>query len=172
MSKTATERKRSADVPWTTTVGRFFSRFAPAAEFLGSADAASRYGLEARLADPNANTLERLGLPDVPDIGQLADIVAYDPIRNWLLLIRVDEASDRGTPFGDQRVREAVTNCAAARVYVTAVATKRDFRRRAADIVWNTVVWIAEEPNHLVHFDGGRLFGPHEKDLTASDSAG
>jgi hypothetical protein len=31
------------------------------------------------------------------------------------------------------------------------------------EIAWETDVWIAEAPTHLIHFNGERLLGPYEK---------
>lgn len=38
-----------------------------------------------------------------------------------------------------------------------------EFRRNAADIAWETEVWIADNPDHMIHFNGGRFLGPHKK---------
>jgi adenine-specific DNA-methyltransferase len=50
----------------------------------------------------------------------------------------------------------------AGRIYVTAFQGRRDFRKWAADISWETEVWIADDPDHLIHFNGDRFLGPHE----------
>ncbi|MDM8557586.1 BsuBI/PstI family type II restriction endonuclease [Candidatus Parabeggiatoa sp. HSG14] len=31
-----------------------------------------------------------------------------------------------------------------------------------ADISWETEVWVADAPSHLIHFDGKRFLGPYE----------
>jgi hypothetical protein len=28
-------------------------------------------------------------------------------------------------------------------------------------ISWETEVWVAEDPDHLIHFDGERFLGPY-----------
>jgi hypothetical protein len=28
-------------------------------------------------------------------------------------------------------------------------------------IAWETEVWLAENPNHMIHFNGDRFLGPH-----------
>ncbi len=30
------------------------------------------------------------------------------------------------------------------------------------DISWETEVWVAESPTHLIHFNGERFLGPYE----------
>jgi adenine-specific DNA-methyltransferase len=29
------------------------------------------------------------------------------------------------------------------------------------DIAWETEVWVAEAPSHLIHFNGERFLGPY-----------
>ncbi len=48
-------------------------------------------------------------------------------------------------------------------VFVTAFLDLPSFRKSAADIGWDTEVWIASEPDHLIHWNGDRFFGPRPK---------
>lgn len=32
-----------------------------------------------------------------------------------------------------------------------------------ADIGWETEVWVADQPSHLIHFDGVRFLGPYDR---------
>jgi adenine-specific DNA-methyltransferase len=36
-----------------------------------------------------------------------------------------------------------------------------EFKKSAADIAWETEVWIADNPSHMIHFNGDRFLGPH-----------
>jgi hypothetical protein len=47
-------------------------------------------------------------------------------------------------------------------VYVTAFPNRAVMARYLADIAWETEVWIADAPSHLIHFDGER-FSAHIK---------
>ncbi len=33
--------------------------------------------------------------------------------------------------------------------------------RFVAEIAWETEVWLADAPDHLIHFDGQRFLGPY-----------
>jgi hypothetical protein len=46
-------------------------------------------------------------------------------------------------------------------VYVTAFPTRSVLARYLADISWETEVWVADNPTHLIHFDGVRFLGPY-----------
>ena len=50
----------------------------------------------------------------------------------------------------------------AAIVYVTAFADRGKLRAWLPEIAWETEVWTASEPDHLLHFDGDKFFGPYE----------
>ena len=54
------------------------------------------------------------------------------------------------------------TDCSGERVYVTAFLDKADFRKYAADIAWETEVWIAESPDHMIYFNGPKFLGPYK----------
>ena len=34
--------------------------------------------------------------------------------------------------------------------------------KNVADIAWETEVWIADKPDHMIHFNGDRFLGPHQ----------
>lgn len=105
--------------------------------------------------------LEALGFPSLSH-DKLPDIVVHDTERNWLFLI---EAVTSHGPVSKKRwieLEDAIAEtCTADRVYVSAFPTRAEFRRHAADIAWETEVWIAEDPDHMIHFNGDRFLGPY-----------
>jgi hypothetical protein len=54
-------------------------------------------------------------------------------------------------------------NCSAGRVYVSAFPDFATFKSFLTEISWETEVWLAEIPDHLIHFNGDRFLGPHEQ---------
>ncbi len=91
------------------------------------------------------------------------DVVIHYPKEDWLVLV---EAVTSHGPIdarrrGDLSVLFANAQVA-GHVYVTAFLTRTDMTRWLADISWETEVWVAEEPDHLIHFDGERFLGPYE----------
>ena len=48
-------------------------------------------------------------------------------------------------------------------VFVTAFLDRRAMLKYLNDISWETEVWIAESPTHLIHFNGERFLGPYEE---------
>ena len=46
-------------------------------------------------------------------------------------------------------------------VYVTAFADRKTLSQYLEAISWETEVWVAEMPTHMIHFDGARFLGPY-----------
>jgi hypothetical protein len=42
-------------------------------------------------------------------------------------------------------------------VYLSVFEGLGEFKKHLANIAWETEVWIAEVPDHLIHFNGERL---------------
>ena len=46
------------------------------------------------------------------------------------------------------------------KIFVTAFLTMKDFKKFSDDLAWETEVWIADSPDHMIHFNGSRFIGP------------
>ncbi len=104
--------------------------------------------------------LKKLGV-DVPAPAKMPDVVIHDPKRNWLLLI---EAVTSAGPVDAKRrmeLKELFKGCTAGLVFVTAFATRTAMRSFLTQISWETEVWFAEDPEHMIHFNGERFLGPY-----------
>jgi hypothetical protein len=92
---------------------------------------------------------------------KLPDVLAYSPSRNWLYLIEAVHSANPINALRKVTLERLITPCKAGIVFVTAFLNRDAFRKFAADIAWETEVWIADDPNHLIHFNGDRFLGPH-----------
>jgi hypothetical protein len=91
----------------------------------------------------------------------MPDVVVHDTTRNWLLLI---ESVTSAGPVDRKRRRELkdlFAGCKAGLVFVTAFSTREIMRSFLTQISWETEVWIADDPEHLIHFNGERFLGPY-----------
>jgi hypothetical protein len=61
--------------------------------------------------------------------------------------------------------------CKAGLLFVTAFSTREIMRSFLTYISWETEVWIAEDPEHLIHFDGERFLGPYPDVMGNADRA-
>jgi len=95
--------------------------------------------------------------------GELPDIIAYNKEKNWLYLI---EAVHTSGPFSPERrleLERLTETCTARLIYITAFPDKATFRKFITEIAWETEVWIADDPDHLIHFDGDKYLSPYEE---------
>lgn len=137
-------------------IEQFLPRFGHNAEVLYVGDAAKK------LLHLNQARLQALHFFDLSH-GELPDIIAYSADKNWLFLIEAVHSFGPISPSRRLRLAHLTQQCTAAIVYVTAFLNRATFRKFIAEIAWETEVWIAEEPDHLIHFDGDKFFGPYDK---------
>lgn len=105
--------------------------------------------------------LKRLGV-EIDEHGKMPDVVVHLRDRDWLVLI---EAVTSHGPIGIKRHNELKALFGSARsglVFVTAFLTRRAMTKYLNEIAWETEVWIAEAPSHVIHFNGERFLGPYE----------
>ncbi|CAN5658662.1 BsuBI/PstI family type II restriction endonuclease [soil metagenome] len=110
----------------------------------------------------NQSRLDELGFFKL-DHGELPDVVAYSESKNWLYLI---EAVHSSGPISETRLLELkklTKDCEADIVFVTAFLDRTTFRTWVKDVAWETEVWIADNPTHLIHFNGDKFMGPYKE---------
>lgn len=134
-------------------ISQFAPRFAPGAQVLYFGDAAKK------TLHLDADSLKRLGIT-LTQHDKLPDVVLFLRSKGWLYLI---EAVTSHGPVSHKRKRELESffrKCRVPRVYVSAFPNISEFKRHIHEIAWETEVWIADMPDHLIHFNGDRFLGP------------
>ena len=137
-----------------TVIEEFCPRFMAGGTVLYIGDA------EDKFLHLDSDYLQRLGVA-IPAPAKMPDVVVHDTRRNWLLLI---EAVTSAGPVDRKRRRELkdlFAGCKAGLVFVTAFASRETMRNYLTQLSWETEVWIAEDPDHLIHFNGERFLGPY-----------
>ncbi|GAA2533084.1 BsuBI/PstI family type II restriction endonuclease [Pilimelia columellifera] len=132
----------------------FCPRFTPAGEVLYIGDAGDKWALFER------DRLAGLGIT-VDKHGKMPDLVVYLPDRNWLVLM---EAASSHGPVDSKRHSELATLFAASTaglVYVSCFPNRAEFRKYVTAIAWETEVWCADHPTHMIHYNGERFLGPY-----------
>jgi hypothetical protein len=116
------------------------------------------------VASPHLDEQPPLFRPSIADDfdAVIPDIVLYDAERNWLFLIEAVTSHGPVSPKRHAEIEALLSDCPAERIYITAFLDRGDFRTYAADIAWEREVWIAENPGHMVHFNGPRFLGPYK----------
>ena len=117
-----------------------------------------------KLMHKYSERMKELGL-NIDDRGMLPDIVAFSNDKKWLYLI---EAVHSSNPLNPERCielkRTVLKDCSYGVVFVTAFLSRKDFSKWLPQIAWETEVWIADNPEHMIHFNGDKFLGPHKTD--------
>ena len=135
-------------------IEEFLPRFGYGAEVLYVGDTADKFLFVER------EKLRALGFFDIAH-DKLPDIVAYSQSKNWLYLIEAVHSANPINPMRKRTFESLTKSCAAGMVFVTAFLNRDSFKRFAGEIAWETEAWIADNPDHLIHFNGDRFLGPH-----------
>ena len=132
----------------------FGPRFAPGATLLYFGDTAKK---NLYYNDPALKTLGiRLNKHD-----KLPDILLYWKAKNWLYLIEVVTSHGPMSPKRVTELKAMFAGTEAGLVFVSAFPDLTEFRKHLKEIAWETEVWIADIPDHLIHYNGDRFLGPH-----------
>lgn len=93
----------------------------------------------------------------------MPDLAVHHVRENWLVLI---EAVTSHGPVDYKRKEELerlFSDSTAGLVLVTAFANRRAMTRYLPSIAWETEVWVADAPDHMIHFNGERFLGPYDE---------
>ncbi len=103
----------------------------------------------------NEMKLKEIGCFDL-EHEELPDIIAYSEEKNLLFLIEAYHSTGEWNDVRVNKIKRKLKDygCIANIVFFTAFENKSAFRKKAKDIAWETEVWIADSPEHLVHFNG------------------
>lgn len=132
----------------------FAPRFAPQSVLVYAGDTGEKWGYF------DAALLAKLGV-DVDPHGKMPDVVLHYAKKNWLVL--VESVTSHG-PVDGKRHAELARLFAGAKaglVYVTAFPNRTAMAHYLGEIAWETEVWVADSPSHLIHFNGTRFLGPY-----------
>ncbi len=131
----------------------FLPRFAPNSECIYIGDTEKKDLLK------NDAKLRELGFV-ISIHDKMPDVILYRADKHWLYFI---EAVTSVGPINPKRITEIndiTANVNAGKIFVTAFLTLDTYKKFIADIAWDTEVWIADTPDHLIHLNGDRFLGP------------
>ncbi len=128
-------------------------RFAPGGCLLYVGDAKKKSSI-------GNDRLKELGITIDPH-GKMPDVIIQHK-DEWLLII---EAVTSHGPMDDKRrleLKKIFSKSKVGLVFITAFLNKATMRKYLQKISWESEVWIADSPSHMIHFDGIRFLGPYE----------
>lgn len=134
-------------------IEEFGARFAPGAECLYVGDT-----IEKDLVK-NEKRLSELGF-EITLHDKMPDVVLYREDKDWLYFI---ESVTSVGPMDDKRIielQELTKNVKSGKIFVTAFLDFKTFKKFSESLAWDTEVWIADVPDHMIHLNGDRFLGP------------
>lgn len=136
-------------------IEEFGPRFAPGAECLYVGDT-----IKKDLVKENKK-LEELGL-SITTNDKMPDVILYLEDKRWLYFI---EAVTSVGPMDYKRIeeiKELTKNVEVGIIYVTAFLDFKTYKKFSEKLAWDTEVWIANSPEHMIHLNGDRFLGPRK----------
>lgn len=132
----------------------FGPRFAPGSVLVYAGDTGDKWSYF------DAALLAKLGV-NVDMHGKMPDVVLHFVAKNWLLLI--ESVTSHGPVDGKRHAELArlFAKSTAGLVFVTAFPNRFIMGHYLGEIAWETEVWVADSPSHLIHFNGVRFLGPY-----------
>ena len=133
----------------------FCPRFTPGGIVLYVGDAGDKFIIN------ETQKFREMGIELDPH-GKMPDVVVHYERQDWLVLI---EAVTSHGPVNLKRHNELKQFFEFSRkglVFVTAFPSRKEMTRYLAEISWETEVWVADQPDQMIHFNGERFLGPYE----------
>ena len=131
----------------------FAPRFAPNSECLYVGDT-----IEKDLVK-NVDKLEKLGF-EITLHDKMPDVVLYREDKDWIYFVESVTSVGPMDPKRILEIEEMTKDVKAGKVYVTAFLDFKTYKKFSEELAWETEVWIAEMPEHMIHLNGDRFMGP------------
>lgn len=135
-------------------IEQFAPRFTPGGYVVYVGDAAKKHLVY------DEEYLRDLGI-ELDRHGKMPDVVIHHVDRNWLILVEAVTSHGPVNLLRHNQLKELFADSTAGLVFVTAFLDRAAMREYLPEIAWESEVWVADAPEHLIHFDGERFLGPY-----------
>jgi hypothetical protein len=135
-------------------IEEFAPRFAPNSECLYVGDT-----IEKDLVK-NVDKLAKLGF-EITLHDKMPDVVLFREDKNWIYFIESVTSVGAMNPKRVLEINEMTKNVTAGKIFVTAFLDFGTYKKFSQDLAWETEVWIADMPEHMIHLNGDKFMGPH-----------
>ena len=107
----------------------------------------------------NVEKLKELGF-EITLHDKMPDIVLYRKDKDWIYFVESVTSVGPMDPNRILEITEMTKDVTAGKIFVTAFLDFKTYKKFAEDLAWETEVWIAEMPEHMIHLNGDRFMGP------------
>lgn len=137
-------------------IQQFAPRFAPGCECLYIGDSTNRDLVK------NEEKLHQLGF-EITLHDKMPDVVLYREDVDWIYFIEAVTSVGPMNPKRILEISEMTKSVKSGMIYVTAFLDFETYKSFSSDLAWETEVWLANNPDHMIHLNGDRFMGPRNK---------
>ncbi len=134
-------------------IEEFAPRFAPNSECLYVGDTIQKDLVK------NIEKLSALGF-QITLHDKMPDVVLYNEDRDWIYFIESVTSVGPMDPKRIVEIESMTRNVTAGKIYITAFLDFATFKKFSEQLAWETEVWIADMPDHMIHLNGDKFLGP------------
>lgn len=134
-------------------IEEFAPRFAPDSECLYVGDTTEKDLVK------NIEKLTALGF-EITLHDKMPDVVLYREDKNWIYFVESVTSVGPMDPKRILEITEMTRGVTAGKIFVTAFLDFKTYKKFSEELAWETEVWIAEMPEHMIHLDGDKFLGP------------
>ena len=109
----------------------------------------------------NEERLKELGF-EITLHDKMPDVVLYSEDKHWIYFIESVTSVGAMEPKRIKEIKEMTQQVSAGKIYVTAFLDFKTFKKFSESLAWETEVWIADMPDHMIHLNGDRFLGPRK----------
>lgn len=134
-------------------IEEFAPRFAPNAECLYLGDTIQKDLVK------HENRLKELGFT-ITLHDKMPDVVLYRADKNWIYFIEAVTSVGPMDPKRIQEISSMTKGVKAGKIFVTAFLDFKTYKKFSEQLAWETEIWLAELPDHMIHMNGDKFLGP------------
>ncbi len=134
-------------------IEEFAPRFAPNAECLYVGDTIQKDLVK------NEDRLKELGFT-ITLHDKMPDVVLYRADKDWIYFIEAVTSVGPMDPKRIQEITEMTDGVKAGKIFVTAFLDFKTYKKFSEKLAWETEIWLAEMPDHMIHMNGDKFLGP------------
>ena len=106
----------------------------------------------------NEEKLKELGF-EITLHDKMPDVVLYSEDKNWIYFVESVTSVGAMEPKRIKEIEGMTENVSAGKIYVTAFLDFKTFKKFSESLAWETEVWIADMPDHMIHLNGDKFLG-------------
>ena len=134
-------------------IEEFAPRFAPNSECLYVGDTTEKDLVK------NVEKLKELGF-EITLHDKMPDVVLYREDKDWIYFVESVTSVGPMDPKRIVEIGQMTGKVTAGMIFVTAFLDFKTFKKFSESLAWETEVWIADMPDHMIHLNGDKFLGP------------